>query len=475
MRHGGGVLGLVAPATSWGLFWGGWAALIPTLKDELALDDRQLGLALFAVPVAAVPAMLLTGPLARRLGPRTLPLVTAAFALGTLAVAAAGSRWTFAAALLLIGAASGAIEVALNATTAAREALTGERLFNKVQAATPLAMVLAAPAVGLALHLGASARAILVAIAVLVALSAILAIDRRRWQEQELDPEPAARTDRAHGRLLVALLVVGAVGGTVLLMENTVEQWGAIHLADDLGAGSFLAACGPAAYMAGLSVGRMLAQWRGERVGDRALVLVGGALGGLGLAVAAAAWSTASTLAGFALAGVGLAPVVPTLLAATGRAVAPQQRPQAISLVTTVSYAGFLGAPPLVGTLAGHLGLGTVLGLVALCGVVVVTGSQALRLLPTEGTGDPEADAGTDPRADPAGPVDPTVGSAGRSEDPATDPAGRTDGADDRGSPHGPSRSHGSSEPSGSREPGGPSGSHRPDRPNGPNRKGVSR
>ncbi|WP_406299522.1 MFS transporter [Embleya sp. NBC_00888] len=451
MRHGGGVLGLVAPATSWGLFWGGWAALIPTLKDELALDDRQLGLALFAVPVAAVPTMLLTGPLARRLGPRTLPLVTAAFALGTLAVAGAGSRWTFSAALLVIGATSGAIEVALNATTAAREALTGERLFNKVQAATPLAMVLAAPAVGLALHLGASARAILVAIAVLVALSAVLAIDGRRWQEREPDPAGTTGAGRAHGRLLTALLVVGAVGGIVLLMENTVEQWGAIHLTDDLGAGSFVAACGPAVYMAGLSAGRILAQWRGERVGERTLVLVGGALGGLGLALAAAAWSTASTLAGFALAGVGLAPIVPTLLAATGRAVGPERRPQAISLVTTVSYAGFLGAPPLVGTLAGRLGLGTVLGIVALCGVMVVAGSGSLRLLPAEHPDEP----GTD-RPD-------------RPDRPDHEAGTPSDRRGERGDPR-PSGGPGEPTP-----PNHTNHRNHPNHPNHPNEKGVSR
>ncbi|MYW01928.1 MFS transporter [Streptomyces sp. SID3343] len=391
MRHGGSVLSLVAPATSWGLFWGGWAALIPTMQSDLGLGDRQLGLALFAVPVAAVPAMLLTGPLARRLGPLTLPLVTALFALGTLAVALAGSRWTFSAALLLVGAASGAIEVALNATTAAREALTGERLFNKVQAATPLAMVLAAPAVGLALNPGVSPRVILVVIAALVAVSAVLAIDRRRWEEQDAaeESEPSrdlhgdhAEDPGASRRFVAILLLVGTVGGTVLLMENTVEQWGAIHLRDALHAGSFVAACGPAAYMAGLSVGRMLAQWRGDRVADRTLIAVGGAVGGIGLAVSAAAWSTASTLAGFALAGIGLAPVVPTLLAATGRAVGPRRRPHAISMVTTVSYAGFLGAPPLVGVLAGWFGLSAVLGIIALCGVLVVMGSQVLRLLP---------------------------------------------------------------------------------------------
>ncbi|MGW9206539.1 MFS transporter [Embleya sp. NPDC055664] len=435
MRYGGGVLGLLAPATSWGLFWGGWAALLPTLQDELGLDDGSLGLALFAVPVAAVPAMLLTGPLARRLGPRTLPLVTLGFALGTLAVAVAGSRWTFAAALLLIGATSGAIEVALNATTAAREALTGERLFHRVQAATPLAMVLAAPAVGLALHAGVSARAILVTIAVLVALSAAAAIDRRRWQEEAAGPPGSERAERANGRLLIALSVVGAVGGTALLMENTVEQWGAIHLTDNLGTGPFLASCGPAVYMAGLSAGRMLAQWRGERVGDAPLIVVGGALGGLGLALAAAAWSTPTTLAGFALAGVGLAPVLPTLLAATGRAVAPSRRPQAISLVTTVSYAGFLGAPPLVGTLAGRLGLGTVLGIVALCGVVVMVGARSLRLLPAEtgpGTSGPDGD--------PDDPDDP--GGSGRTTDGDRSTEGDRREGDRSDPPHHPRPPH---------------------------------
>ncbi|WP_344462098.1 MFS transporter [Kitasatospora kazusensis] len=363
-------------AVSWGLFWGGWAALIPGLKADLSLTDQQLGLALFAVPVAAVPAMLLTGRLMRRLAQHTLPVVTAVFALGALLVGLAPSAPAFAAALLLVGVSSGAIEVGLNATIAAHEARDGVRLFNKVHAATPLAMVLAAPAVGAALDFGASPAQALTVIAALVALSAVLAIDPHGWQEQA----PAAEGTGPR-RIAGPFLLVGAVGAMALLMENSVEQWGAIHLRQQLGAGPFLASCGPAAYMAGLSAGRMLAQWRGSQVGDRLLVTLGGILGGAGLAVAAAGWNPAWTLAGFALAGVGLAPVVPTLLGAVGRAVGPDRRSEVISTVTTVSYAGFLGSPPLVGALAGALGLSAALGIVALGGVLVAAGGQVVQRL----------------------------------------------------------------------------------------------
>ena len=378
-RDNGKVLGLLAVAASWGLFWGGWAALIPVIKARLALTDQELGLALFAVPVAAVPAMLFTGRVTDRLAQHALPIVTAIFALGVVLTGLAQSRPAFTAALLVVGGASGAIEVALNATTAAHEARDGTRLFNKVHAVTPLAMVVAAPGVGLATELGASPAAVLTVIALLTAASAVLAVDSRSWRARA-----ESETERGTRRGLVSwpLLLVGAVGAVVLLMENAVEQWGAIHLDREAAAGPLVASIAPAGYMIGLSVGRMLAQWKGYRYGDGVLVAAGGSLGGIGLAIGAAGGSGLAVVAGFTLAGVGLAPVLPTLLGMAGRACGPKRRSTAISLVTTASYTGFLLSPPLVGLLAGLVGLTTAFGLVALGGLVVLAGAQVVRLLP---------------------------------------------------------------------------------------------
>jgi MFS family permease len=376
-----GSTGLIAAASSWGLFWGGWAALLPDVKDQIGATDTEFGLALFGIPLGALPAMVLTGPLARRLRARTLPVVLAVFAIACLLPGLARSPWAFAAALALVGATSGAIEVALNATTAAHEARDGTRLFNKVHAATPLAMVLAAPTVGLARQAGASPWQVLLVIAVAVALSALLAVDRSGWRSTHEDTAPGGR------RTLTPVLIgFGLIASVVLFMENAVEQWGAIHLEQGLGAGPLLGSAAPASYMIGLFAGRLLAQWRGDRYSGLTLVLFGSAFGTAGLALAAltavADLPAAVALAGFAVAGVGLAPAVPTLLGLAGRSADDEHRPNVIATVTTISYLGFLISPPVVGAMAGGWGLTTALGVVAAGGVLVAV---AAALIPTPG------------------------------------------------------------------------------------------
>ncbi|GGP55527.1 MFS transporter [Saccharothrix coeruleofusca] len=368
--------GLIAAAASWGLFWGGWAALLPGLIEQVGATEAQFGLALFGIPVGALPAMVATAPLARALRAWTLPVVLVAFAVACALPGLATSPLALAASLLLVGATSGAIEVALNTTTAAHEARDGVRLFNKVHAATPLAMVLAAPAVGLARQNGVAPLPVLLVIAGLVLLSALLAVDRDGWRAAPAEPGPR----RSVAPLLIAFGVLAAV---VLFVENAVEQWGALHLEQGMGAGPLLGSAAPACYMAGLFAGRLLAQWRGDRVSGRALVLTGGALGAVGIGTAAlaarAGLPPALALAGFAIAGVGLAPALPTLLGLAGAAVDDARRPGAIAAVTTLSYLGFLVSPPVVGVMAGAWGLTPALTAVACGGLLVAAASIVVR------------------------------------------------------------------------------------------------
>ncbi|ONI92306.1 hypothetical protein ALI22I_04770 [Saccharothrix sp. ALI-22-I] len=320
--------------------------------------------------------MVATAPLVRALRAWTLPVVLTAFAVACALPGLATSPLTFAGALLLVGATSGAIEVALNTTTAAHEARHGVRLFNKVHAATPLAMVLAAPAVGLARQGGAGPLPVLLVIAALVLLSALLAVDRSGWRAPAAEPG-------AHRSTAPLLIAFGLLAAVVLFLENAVEQWGALHLEESLGAGPLLGSAAPACYMSGLFAGRLLAQWRGDRVSGRVLLLAGGVLGAVGVGTAAlsaaAGLPSVLALAGFAVAGVGLAPALPTLLGLAGAAVDDARRPGAIAAVTTLSYLGFLVSPPVVGVLAGAWGLTTALTAVACGGLVVAVASAVVR------------------------------------------------------------------------------------------------
>ncbi len=382
-------LGLIAAAASWGLFWGGWAALLPDLKTAVGVDDAEFGLVLFGIPMGALAGMVLTAPLARALRQWTLPVVLVAFAVACALPGLASGALAFGAALAAVGATSGAIEVALNSTVAAHEARDGTRLFNRVHAATPLAMVLAAPAVGFARSQGVAPLPVLVVVSVLVLVSAGLAVDRGGWSGGSGSGSGASGSGSGSGagsgRRLPApgLLAFGLLAAVVLFLENAVEQWGALHLEQGMGTGPLLGSAAPACYMAGLAVGRMVAQWRGDRVSGRVLVMGGGVLAAIGIGVASLAaaleLSPLLALAGFALAGVGMAPAVPTLMGLAGSSVDDERRPGAIATVTTVSYLGFLGSPPLVGLLAGGIGLTAALGVLACGGLVVAVASVVVR------------------------------------------------------------------------------------------------
>lgn len=354
---------LVSASAAWGVFWGGWGALLPAIKSRTAAGDGELGLALLGIAAGALPALALAGRLSDRVGAALLPWSLAAFALTLPLPGLARSPEALALSLVALGAASGCVDVALNAGTAALEAATGRRLFNAVHAAFPLAVVGAAPAAGVARSAGAEPPVVLVAMALLVAGAALVAARSGDAGAATVAARPrGASPAAAHGRprprrLPPVLLGLGLAAAAIHLVENAIEQWSAIHLEDTLGAGAVVASLGPAVYFAALFVGRVLAQLRGRRLEGPPLVALAGAAGAAGLALVALARAPTAALAGFALAGLGMAAGIPTLFALAGRRSEPARRGVAISAVTTSAYLGYLASPPLVGAVAGAAGL----------------------------------------------------------------------------------------------------------------------
>jgi MFS family permease len=106
-------------------------------------------------------------------------------------------------------------------------------------------------------------------------------------------------------------------------------------------------------------------------------VIAGSAvLAAIGLAVAAMAPGLALTLAGFALAGAGLAAVFPFVFSAGGR-----HGPTALAGVATLSYSGSLLGPPVIGLIAHHAGMQAAIAFIALvCVAIALAASRASAL-----------------------------------------------------------------------------------------------
>ena len=111
-----------------------------------------------------------------------------------------------------------------------------------------------------------------------------------------------------------------------------------------------------AGFAGAMTVARFAGDWITDRFGRERVVWAGAALAATGLAIAGLSPAPLAAIAGFALAGAGVAPLFPSLTALAadrlgGRAEAGAQR------VVGAAYAAFLLGPASVGWLSERVGL----------------------------------------------------------------------------------------------------------------------
>jgi len=135
--------------------------------------------------------------------------------------------------------------------------------------------------------------------------------------------------------------------------EGAIGDWGALHLRQDLGAGAGLAAAGYAAFALAEASGRLSGTALLERLGRTRVLMLGGLTACAGMLVASLAPDVWLALAGFALTGLGLANLFPVAIARAGLLAGSS----GVALTSTLGYSGFLLGPPVIGFLAGAVGL----------------------------------------------------------------------------------------------------------------------
>jgi MFS family permease len=325
-----------------GLFWGAWAACLPAIQRSTDASEAQLGLALLAVGLGALPAMLGAGRLADLFGARLVPIGLVAFALAAALPALASSVPALIGFLLLLGVTTGALDIAINADAARIEAAFRVRVMDGLHAAFSAGVLVGGAGSGLLRKAGADPSWILAGVSAVVLLTALL---------NRGAPGPAARPQR-RARVRRGLLIVGAVLALAFLLENGLEVWSALFLERTFDSSPAVSGLGPGLFAAAMATGRLLAQ-RIERHSVTARMAFAGVAAAAGLAVSATAQHAAVALAGFVIAGGGLALSAPTLFGLAGRVGGEGGRGAAVSTVAILGYLGFLAGPPLFGAVAG--------------------------------------------------------------------------------------------------------------------------
>ena len=365
---------------AFGIFWGTWGAALPALRHAAALTDAQLGGALLCVGVGALPAMLFTGRAVDRFGVR----ITGVFLL-TLAASGVLLAWqardllSVIIGMLLVGATSGASDVAANALAALGEARSKRRVITLGHAVFSSFVVVSSLGGGAIRAAGHDVVVVFAVAALLIAAAGVAILVRS-------DGRPVAAATIAPPRLgdlrlAWPFVIVGLVGALGFAAENAHQSWGAIFLEDELRAGVAISSFAPATFAAAAAVTRFAAG-ASTRIPDRALLIGGAVVASAGTLVVAVSPGIPLALAGLALAAIGTSVLFPTLLSTALRGVSDDRRGRATSTIGTTAYLGFVFGPVYVGMLAGWTGLrGAMIGVALLTAVFAVTAPLIGRLI----------------------------------------------------------------------------------------------
>jgi fucose permease len=276
-----------------------------------------------------------------------------------------------------LGAANGAIDVAMNAHGVEVEQRLGRPILSSLHAGFSAGGLAGAGAGALVAGAGLDVRIHFAAMALVLALATLVAAP---WLLPGT-PHPADRTLALPPRSLWPL---GLIAFCCLLAEGAAADWSAVYLHGPLGAGAGTAALGFTGFSVAMTISRLFGDRLTLRIGPVRLVRGGALIATIGLGAALLNGGTVPGIIGFACLGAGVAVVVPTVFraAGTGYGVAPGA---ALAAVTTTGYTGFLVGPPIIGAIASATSLP-----VALCLVLVAT-TTAAALAPTVASARPSA------------------------------------------------------------------------------------
>jgi MFS family permease len=374
---------------------------LPAIKSELDLTNTAFGVGWAAGPLGGLALGVAAGPLTARFGSGRTATVGAVLGTATLLLVAAAPTWlAFAGSLFAMGAADAVTDAAMNAHALRVQRRYGRSIINSFHALWSVGAVtgglIGATAVGLdvprLVHLGGVAL-LLTVVLLLVA----------RWQlpgheetERAADHEPADRTAgpsvepgpsdagprdqgvlqalRTAPWLLLGFAALPTMGGAV---EDSSASWAAVHLRETLGAAPFVAGLGFVAAQTLMVVGRVTGDRFVDRFGAARVARTGSLLAAVGMLAAATGPVPTVVIAGFGLAGLGVATLFPLGFAAAGD-IPGVRSADGIAIASWIARLSFLIVPPLIGIVADEVGLRWGLGLVLLCALAAAALSGLL-------------------------------------------------------------------------------------------------
>ncbi len=362
-----------------GIMFASWAIRIPDVKAALHLSDAELGGLLFGAPLgqlaAIVPSAWLIGRIRSR---RTVILGMVLMPAALVSLALASGHVSLFVCLLFFGFADNMLNIALNSQAVGVETLYGRSIMATFHGMWSLGGVIGGVVGAILAPLGIAPFPHFCLIALLAVT--VLASLRSWTLPREVRVGHKAEQTRRPVRFDVYLAALGVIAFGSMATEGAMYDWSSVYFAQVVQPGESLVRVGYVACMSAMVLGRLMADGLINRHGVTPVLQLSGLCISGGMALSLAWPDLGCAAAGFALVGFGMASIVPICYSLAGKSsrVPPQV---GISLVSSISFFGFLACPPAVGFLSHLAGLRWALSPIVAVGLLIALAAPLLRRL----------------------------------------------------------------------------------------------
>lgn len=329
-------------------------AVLPDLRIKHSLDAVQAGTLFSVLPVGIIGGSLLFGPVCDRYGYRILLPVSAILMFaGFEGLAFTGTAWVLTLSVFLIGLGGGAINGATNAVVA--DISTN----GKGADLSILGVFFGIGALGMPLLLSLLKETVsfeaIVAATGGVTLGAAVLFAAVRFPEAK---QAEGITMRQIGALVrdSTLLLIAFFLFFQSAFEGLINNWTTTYLIDRVAAPQEAALMGLSAYVAGMTVMRLLIGSVMRKLPERQLLLISFAITMAALMVFSLSRTVIPAAAGLFLLGAGLAAGFPTMLGIVGNRY-PGLSGTAFSLVLVIALLGNILVNYSMGIVAENYGI----------------------------------------------------------------------------------------------------------------------
>ena len=353
-----------------GVVFASWASRIPDVKHLLHLSNGQLGTVLFAIPVGQLLMMAFSGILVSKFGSKKmLVLSEVLYALVLFCIGSSGTVVHLILSLVAFGMMANLMNIATNTQACLVEKMYGRNIMSSFHglwslggfAGGIIGAIFANTVLPVSAHFGA-----ILALSILIVIAGLkfLVNDELAKAEEEDVPKFSFRT------IDPILFLLGLMGFAGMFCEGTVYDWSSVYFSSVVKPDEAFIRAGYVAGMGAMTLGRFLADGFVTKYGPSRVLKTCGVLivGGLWLA-AALPYLIPATL-GFLLVGFGISSSVPICYSIAGK-LGTVKASIAITIVSSISFFGFLVGPPVIGWLSEATNLRIALSIAACLGLMI--------------------------------------------------------------------------------------------------------